>query len=512
MFNNEQDFTFDFKQFFSPLTTRKAICFIAVIGIIVYFNSLFNGFAWDDRPQILENDLTHSLSNIPKLFLGSTFPGGIGAYYRPFLSVSFTVIYSLFGAQPFFFHILQITIHILNSILLFVFFRKFFNKQLAFFLSILFLVHPINVEAVSYISALNDPMFFLFGISALLLSLREKISINRTIGISFLLLCSLLSKETGILFILLVITYRFLFKLNKRKVLLLSGTLIGVIYLYLRLFVGKVTYEISREVPIAGLSLPQRLLHIPAIIFYYVKTIVFPLQLGVWQKWTIHKITFVNFYFPLFITLIFFCLLFYAAFYLYKHDRKQIRLYIFFTMWFLSGLGLLLQIIPFDMTVSERWMYFPIVGLLGIIGIVIHTLQLKGSMVKSASILAALIILGMFSLRTIVRNTNWSDEITLFSHDVQVDDDNLKELMLAQDLIGKGMKEQAFPHFEKSIELNPHIHLKICPPGRTAEQSKFTCETLKDAVVQNFGEDVVEDNIPNFVQWRESRRRQSQSR
>src|SRR6266487_3605297 len=467
MFNNEQDFTFDFKQFFSPLTTRKAICFIAVIGIIVYFNSLFNGFAWDDRPQILENDLTHSLSNIPKLFLGSTFPGGIGAYYRPFLSVSFTVIYSLFGAQPFFFHILQITIHILNSILLFVFFRKFFNKQLA-----------------------------------LLLSLREKISINRTIGISFLLLCSLLSKETGILFILLVITYRFLFKLNKRKVLLLSGTLIGVIYLYLRLFVGKVTYEISREVPIAGLSLPQRLLHIPAIIFYYVKTIVFPLQLGVWQKWTIHKITFVNFYFPLFITLIFFCLLFYAAFYLYKHDRKQIRLYIFFTMWFLSGLGLLLQIIPFDMTVSERWMYFPIVGLLGIIGIVIHTLQLKGSMVKSASILAALIILGMFSLRTIVRNTNWSDEITLFSHDVQVDDDNLKELMLAQDLIGKGMKEQAFPHFEKSIELNPHIHLKICPPGRTAEQSKFTCETLKDAVVQNFGEDVVEDNIPNFVQWR----------
>jgi len=230
----------------------------------------------------------------------------------------------------------------------------------------------------------------------------------------------------------------------------------------------------SIDVPIAGLSFPQRLLHIPAIIFYYVKTIVFPLQLGVWQKWTIQKITFVNFFFPLFLSLIFFSLLFYAAFYLYKHDRKQIRVYNFFTIWFVSGLGLLLQIVPFDMTVSERWMYFPIVGLLGIIGVMIHSLQLKGSAIKTASIIAAIIILGMFSLRTIVRNTNWSDEITLFSHDVQVDDDYLKELMLAQDLINKGMKEQALPHFEKSIELNPHTHLKICRPGQTAEQSKYT--------------------------------------
>jgi len=245
----------------------------------------------------------------------------------------------------------------------------------------------------------------------------------------------------------------------------------------------------NRIIPIAGLTLSQRLLHIPAIMLYYLKTFGFPLQLGVWQQWTFQTTTFENFFFPLIICLIFFLLLFYAAFFLYKHDRKQFRVFIFFTLWFLSGMGMLLQIVPLDMTVADRWMYFPIVGLLGMLGVGIHTLQLKSSRVKSALIVAAVILIGILSLRTIVRNTNWSDEITLYSHDIQVDDDYFKEAMLARDLRDAGMMDQAVPHYEKSLEFNPYSKIKICHSGQTEKQSNYTCMTMKDAVWQNLGID-----------------------
>ena len=486
MFNIEQDSSFDFKQFFSPLTKSKAILIIVILGFFVYFNSLFNGFVWDDNDFIIKNPEVHQL-NIVKLLSPNMFNSG--PFYRPIPAIYFATLYTLFGKQPFFYHVIQITLHFIDTSLLYIYLSFFFSGGLSLFLAILFLVHPINGESVVYIGSTQSELYFLFGILALIIGHKQNLSRSKVLMVTGLLfLCSMV-KETGFLFILLVIAYRFIFKLKKRKEVLISGILIGVIYACIRVFVGGVKYKMNRIIPIAGLTLSQRLLHIPAIMLYYLKTFGFPLQLGVWQQWTFQTTTFENFFFPLIICLIFFLLLFYAAFFLYKHDRKQFRVFIFFTLWFLSGMGMLLQIVPLDMTVADRWMYFPIVGLLGMLGVGIHTLQLKSSRVKSALIVAAVILIGILSLRTIVRNTNWSDEITLYSHDIQVDDDYFKEAMLARDLRDAGMMDQAVPHYEKSLEFNPYSKIKICHSGQTEKQSNYTCMTMKDAVWQNLGID-----------------------
>ena len=119
--------------------------------------------------------------------------------------MSYAVLYALFKATPFFYHAFQLGLHITNGILLFILFKKFLKERVALVLSLLFLVHPINSEAVVSIANLQEPLFFCFGLSALLLAMKEAVSPMRAALISFLLLCSLLSKETGILFVLMVI-------------------------------------------------------------------------------------------------------------------------------------------------------------------------------------------------------------------------------------------------------------------------------------------------------------------
>ncbi len=197
----EQENYFSLKSLFVPLTTIKAFSFIAIIGIIVFFNGLFNGFVGDDYPQIIYNLTIQSFNNIPAFFSGSTFYKGPGLnlggiYYKPLLETSYSLTYSLFGPNYFAYHLFELLIFIINACLVFLLFKSFFNKPIAFILSIVFLIHPINSESAFYISDTQETLFFLFGMIALLL-LKKYHSQKALIVASLLLLLSLLSKETG---------------------------------------------------------------------------------------------------------------------------------------------------------------------------------------------------------------------------------------------------------------------------------------------------------------------------
>jgi hypothetical protein len=144
------------KNYFFPLTNAKAIMWIIIVGVIVYANSLFNGFVLDDLFQVVNNE------NIKNTFY--FFTHEIGPYYRPIMMGTFSVIYQMAGTQPFFYHLWQVTIYLSNAVLFYLFFSTFFrNKYLVFFLALIFLVHPINAETANYISVLQDAYFLVFS-------------------------------------------------------------------------------------------------------------------------------------------------------------------------------------------------------------------------------------------------------------------------------------------------------------------------------------------------------------
>ena len=455
----EKEQEISFKQLFVSLTTPKAIFLIILLGLVVFSNSLFNGFVIDDRLQITENLLVHSISNILSFFTGSTFYSGsnqtlIGLYYRPLTMTAFSFIHTIFGPTAFWFHLFQISFHIANATLLFLFFSHFFKKPLSLILSLVFLVHPIGGESVFYISAMQEVLFFFFGILSMWTILHYKTNTYLLLGLYLLL--SLFSGEVGLLFVVITGIYGFIF--NRKLLLPVLGITALTVFIYFLFRINAVGFFTKPlNAPIGQLDLFGRLINIPAILFFYLKTFAFPLILSSSHQWVFNEIDFVHVILPLMIDVLFFCVIIFFAAHLYRSNlRKYFPLYTFFALWFFIGLSLHVQVVPLDSTVAERWFYFPIVGLLGMIGTLLEAFDFNVIKHKWSVLIVVLILL--MSGRTMVRSFDWRNDFTLAIHDIKVSKDAYDiENRIAAELYKQGQFEEANSHAKRSVDLYPYL-------------------------------------------------------
>ncbi len=449
--------------FFNRLTVKKGILIIIIVGVIVFFNSFFNGFVWDDQDEIVNNTLITSLKSIPQIFSGSTFfdtssKTFSGTYYRPVMTLYFTVIGSIFGIHPFPFHIFQVMIHIINSCLIFLLFKKFFRQKLSLFLSLIFLIHPVNVEAISYISASQEVLFLLFGLLALFSMLRWYKTSFSIVVTGALLLLSLLAKETGIAFLIMVPLYVYFFIQSRIKRYISLSIVIFFLFLWLRINIGNVHFTHFQTFPMYRLNVWQRLINIPEIVSFYIKNTLFPKDLAIGWNWTITTMSFSNFFLPLLLTLVGIFLVIFLGYSL--KATKRFKVYLFFLVWTVIGLLIHLQLYPLDMTVADRWLYFPLVGFLGLIALFIESLKIKLQSIYV--ILICVLIITALGTRTVIRNSNWKDSLTLYSHDIQVSKESYSlENGLATQLYYSGNTTLAKKHFLRSIELNPYSEMTL---------------------------------------------------
>jgi hypothetical protein len=260
---------------------KNTLLIVVFIGLLVFSNSLFNGFVWDDEEQIVNNSVIRDLRNIPVIFSGGAFNSGgtgslLGIYYKPMMTLAFALTYSVFKLNPFFYHLTSVLLQITNSYLVYLFLSKFFNKNKALILSLLFMVHPLYSEVVFYMADIQDLLYFLFGMLGLLISSYWSV-------LFFLL--SLLSKETGIVFILISIIYSYLFQRKKIIQVVVPGVIAILIYSFLRFYVAKIYFPRHDMAPIARLTLKERVKSMPLITFYYLENFVLPINLTINQHW-----------------------------------------------------------------------------------------------------------------------------------------------------------------------------------------------------------------------------------
>ena len=445
------------------IKTAKVAWIFILIGLLVYGLSLFNGFVWDDEEQIVNNVFVHSVKNIPLLFQSSTFNTGgagvsAGTYYRPLMMTFFSFVYQLFGPNPFFFHLFQLFFHILTAILVYLMFKHFFKEMTAFFIALIFLVHPAGVESVAYISAVQDIFYVLFGILAfyIVIKNRAKFEFKNIFLINTLLFLSLLSKETAILFFIIIFIYQLIFDRKFIFENLIFFMMIVGIYALLRFALAGVFFTPYHNAPIVQLSLWQRIMMIPAIFFYYFKLFFYPLDLAVMQHWVIRTLDFRMLLGSLSAGIL--------ALLLWK--KRFNRNFIFFFLWFIITIFPYLQIFPLDMTVAERWFYLPVVGLLGMMGAV-------WSKSGNKLVIMGVIIIAIFSIRSFFRTMDWKNGLTLYGRDIKTSKGAFDlENNYGVELFRAGDYQEAKVHFLKSTELAPYWWTNWNNLGAVYEQEK----------------------------------------
>src|SRR5262249_41694443 len=152
----------------------------------------------------------HTLSRITNLFINQLSGFDANLFYRPFPFIFYTFIYSFSGINTFYYHLLQLFFHISNTVLILFIVKRFLKLRIAFILSLIYLIHPINQESVIYISAMPETLFVFFGLIALFFLQKKSTNTIDIVFANIALLLSLFSKETGVLFIIMAITYVYL--------------------------------------------------------------------------------------------------------------------------------------------------------------------------------------------------------------------------------------------------------------------------------------------------------------
>ncbi len=188
---------------------RHAHWLLLLVTALAYAPALWGGFVWDDLQQVLANRLTGSLSNLPAIFATDVWSSaGVEVedppYYRPLFISSLAVDRALWGASAFGHHLQGLIWHLLATVAVFALAGRLLLPMQALVMASLFALHPVQSEAVAWISARGDPMAACFGTLAVLLLMDRRASPLKA-GIGGLsLLAALLSKELGLLFVVLL--------------------------------------------------------------------------------------------------------------------------------------------------------------------------------------------------------------------------------------------------------------------------------------------------------------------
>jgi hypothetical protein len=179
---------------------------LLTVNILLYFPSIQHDFLKDDFRLIVENQRIKSF----KMFINSlngqffSFPDfPYLHYWRPLSLFTFYLDYQIWGLNPMGYHLTNILLNALNALLIFLFFYFISQKVLLpFFIALFFSIHPVHVEAVSWVSGRTDLLaaFFVFAALLLLLLYLDK---GKKIFYLLAVICfipALLAKENALLF------------------------------------------------------------------------------------------------------------------------------------------------------------------------------------------------------------------------------------------------------------------------------------------------------------------------
>lgn len=383
-------------------------------------------------------------------------------------------------------HIISVLLYILSAVLLLKLLRdhifkyanlRFINyKDLAFFSTLLFLVHPIHTEVVANVKSRDEILSFLFiALTFIYVFKHEEDKKNSKLlmlGLLFFFL-ALLSKEWGITLVALIPMSLYIFKkYSIAQSLRTSLPYWGVAFFYMILrfkFVGagkqgEIT-EVLNNPFVYATAIEAKATHI-FILLKYLGLLLFPHPLSADYSWK--TIPYNNFGDAIvWISILVHLVILYYFFKLLK-QKSWIAFAIAF---YLSHLFLVSNLaMPIGATMGERLIYHSSLGFVMIVAFGLLTLLnraiAEATLMKKIAYVGLLLVLIIpMSYKTIDRNPDWETDNILFMHDAWV----VPNSVLANGNSGKAFIEyaqkdtaqrqalldSAIYHLEKAVTLHP---------------------------------------------------------
>lgn len=427
------------------------IALIIILGFVVYANSLGGKFVWDDYGLVKGNAYIKDWSNLPKLF-SQGFGEGEGVtpkFYRPLQMFVHMADYSLFGLNVKGYHLTSVLLHILAAIALYFFATVLFNSQrLSLFASLLFVAHPVNTEAVSYISGVSDPLSLLFVLLCLACYIKSLHSGKRFLYVLalFNFVLALLAKENAVILPLLVLIYHYALRerLEVKKVMPFFVILAGY-------FISRaVVLGSSVILPVSFIDLMKRIPVFFAAIAAYLRLLLFPFGLRIEYGNRLFSFFSLQAVSGITITL----LLVTAAFL----RREKSGLVFFSAMWFFIALLPVSNIYPIsDSFMMEHWLYLPAVGFYLILAR-LATGFFKSKLLRFLSVIAVATLIVFYSYLAIKQNGYWQNAVTLYKRTLGYVPDSWRfNNELGIEYADSARYEEAIASYTKALEINPDL-------------------------------------------------------
>ena len=470
-----------------------------VLGFFIYSNTLKSPFVFDDWQNIQDNPhirLTElTLKDITEVGIKSR------ASHRPVANISFALNYYLHRYNVVGYHCVNIIIHILAGIFLYSFIKNTLSipllrdkygdyKPIAYFVALLWLVHPLQTQSVTYIVQRMTSMAAMFYILSLLLYVKGRL-VNQQqkswpwfAGCIVSGLLALGSKEIAATLPVFILLYEWYFFQDlksswlKRYLAYVAGIFVifGILGL---LYLGSNPFEkILSGYSYREFTLIERLLTQPRVVVYYISLLFYPNpgRLNLDYDFAIsHSLLLPVTTLP--------CIGIIAGFIgLAVYIAKKERLVSFCILWFFGNLVIESSFLSLELVFEHR-LYLP--SML----VCVAVAALAWRYIKQGWVRLAVfaIVTVVFCVWTYQRNSIWRDAVTLFRDCVAKSPEKARpHVNLGDSLMAQDKSDEAIHHYRQAVLLGPNddrahfaLGIAVAGQGKLDEAIKYYARALQ---------------------------------
>lgn len=444
-----------------------AVVTCAVYGRIIGHQFLSN---WDDNRYILENADVQGMS-WPRI--QAIFSRYYVGNYAPVHMLSYMFDYVIWGLWAGGYLLTNLVLHLVNSLLLYRLFFQLVGRRFAAWAgAMVFLLHPVQVETVVWISQRKNllAMFFFLISWELYRAYRDNQSERRrrlfyTASLITVLL-ALLAKSIAVIFPVVIILFDYCYPPLKPRHPFIDKLP------YLLVAIAAAVVAILSQTPdysewgagggragYHGGSAWATILTMLPVFCTYLRQIVWPSDLSALYNPTIYK----N---PDSVVLGSFLLLggvLYLLFRLYRYDRSLA----FWPLYAIIALIPVSQIVPLVTLMNDRYLYFPLIG---VAALVAYAVDFSSRKLKSASMVmpVAVILLILLSVVSFQRVAVWRDATTLWRDTVKKRPNN----PVAWEALGESLHYTGTPNYQEAIAAYRRA-IELSPPGNGGHMSHY---------------------------------------